>query len=130
MTEFLAALGLREPKSRTSDAVTYQDPCHLAHAQKIRSAPRQLLAHVGARIVEMAHSDQCCGSAGSYNVTQNKLSMQILDAKMQDVVEVAPAISAIITANTGCMLQMRAGVEREGLKMPVKHVIELLDECY
>jgi glycolate oxidase iron-sulfur subunit len=130
VTEFLAALGLRDPKSRIEQAVTYQDPCHLAHAQKIRSAPRQLLGHVGARLVEMAHSDQCCGSAGSYNVTQNQLSMQILDAKMQDVREVGPAISAIVTANTGCMLQLRAGVEREGLKLQVKHVIEVLDECY
>ena len=130
VTEFLAALGLREPKSRSAQAVTYQDPCHLAHAQKIRSAPRQLLAHVGVKIVEMAHSDQCCGSAGSYNITQNQLSMQILDAKMQDVAEVAPAISAIVTANTGCMIQMRAGAEREGLKLPVRHVVEVLDECY
>jgi glycolate oxidase iron-sulfur subunit len=130
VTEFLAALGLREPKARAERTVTYQDPCHLAHAQKVRSAPRQLLAHVGMRIVEMAHSDQCCGSAGSYNVTQNRLSMQILDAKMQDVRELAPAIAGIVTANTGCMVQMRAGVEREGLKLPVRHVIEVLDECY
>jgi glycolate oxidase iron-sulfur subunit len=130
VTEFLAALGLRERKPRLERTVTYQDPCHLAHAQKVRSAPRQVLAHVGVRIVEMAHSDQCCGSAGSYNVTQNRLSMQILDAKMQDVREVAPGIVAIVTANTGCMLQLRAGVEREGLKLPVKHVVEVLDECY
>jgi glycolate oxidase iron-sulfur subunit len=130
VTEFLAALGLREPSRRISRSVTYQDPCHLAHAQRIRSAPRQLLAAVGATIIEMPHSDQCCGSAGSYNVTQNRLSLQILDAKMQDVVAVANDIQEIVTANTGCMLQLRTGVERAGLKLPVRHVIEVLDECY
>jgi glycolate oxidase iron-sulfur subunit len=130
VTEFLAELGLRVPRRRSEARVTYQDPCHLAHAQRVRSAPRALLAHVGAKLVEMPHSDQCCGSAGTYNVTQNALSMKILDEKMKDVARVSGAVQQLVTANTGCMLQLRAGVERSGMKLPVRHVMELLDECY
>ena len=128
VTEFLAELGPRPPKAPLRARVTYQDPCHLAHAQRVRSAPRDLLKAVGAELVEMPHADFCCGSAGSYNVVQNGLSMQILAAKMDDV-QVTQA-SIIATANTGCMLQLRAGVAQRKLPMRVAHVIELLDECY
>ena len=128
VTEFLAEVGLRPPGKKLNARVTYQDPCHLAHGQKIRSAPRELLLAAGAELLEMPHSDHCCGSAGIYNVVENQLSMQILDAKMEDVAAVTAEV--IATANVGCMLQLRAGVQRRGLKMDVKHVIELLDEAY
>ena len=128
VTEFLAEVGLRAPERGLKARVTYQDPCHLAHAQKVRSAPRELLKAVGAELVEMAHPDFCCGSAGTYNVTQNELSMSILADKMDEVT--ATQASIIATANTGCMLQLRAGVQSRGLKMRVAHVVELLDEAY
>ncbi len=128
VTEFLAQLGLRPPAKGTGKRVTYQDPCHLAHAQKIRSAPRELLKAVGVNLVELPHSDYCCGSAGTYNVVHNELAMKILAAKMDDVAAVEPEI--IATANVGCMLQLRAGVAQRGLKARVKHVIELVDESY
>src|SRR6185437_8589880 len=85
ITEFLDEIGLRPPARKLNVRATYQDPCHLAHGQRIRSAPRQLLRAVGLEVEEMPHSDQCCGSAGSYNVTQNELSMKVLDAKMNDI---------------------------------------------
>ena len=128
ITEFLAEAGLRPPQRRLETRVTYQDPCHLAHAQGVRSAPRVLLKTVGAELVEMAHPDYCCGSAGTYNVTQNELSMSILQQKMDEVAETQAEIVA--TANTGCMLQLRAGVKARGLNLRVAHVIDLLDECY
>ena len=128
VTEFLVEVGARTPKRQVEGKATYQDPCHLAHAQKIRSAPRELLKAVGVELVEMEHPDFCCGSAGSYNVTQHELSMQILDAKMNDVAATEAPI--VITANTGCMLQLRAGAARRGLKLEVKHVIEVLDAAY
>jgi glycolate oxidase iron-sulfur subunit len=128
ITEFLAELGLREPPKKLARRVTYQDPCHLAHGQRVRSAPRELMWAIGVELVEMPHSDYCCGSAGIYNVAQNELAMQILDAKMDDIAT-TPA-DVIATANVGCMLQLRAGVARRGLKMEVKHVVELLDEAY
>jgi glycolate oxidase iron-sulfur subunit len=128
VNEFLAALGLRAPQRKLPVRVTYQDPCHLAHGQRIRNAPRQLFRAVGLELEEMPHADQCCGSAGSYNVTQNDLSMKILDAKMSDIA--CTSAELVVTANVGCMLQLRAGMERAGRSVPVKHVIEVLDECY
>jgi len=128
INEYLDELGVIAPARPSGVRVTYQDPCHLAHAQKIRSAPRQLLKAIGAELVEMPNSDLCCGSAGVYNVVQNDLSMKILDAKMNDVSSVDADV--IATANVGCMLQLRAGVEQRGLNHRVAHVIELLDEAY
>lgn len=128
VNEYLAKLGLREPRRKLAALVTYQDPCHLAHGQGVRSAPRELLKVLGAQMVEMAHPDFCCGSAGTYNVVQNELSMKILADKMDDVQETTADV--IATANVGCMLQLRAGVKQRGLKMRVAHVIELLDEAY
>ncbi|MGZ4815892.1 MAG: (Fe-S)-binding protein [Terriglobales bacterium] len=128
INEYLDQVGLIAPLKPLQKRVTYQDPCHLAHAQKIRSAPRQLLKALGAELVEMPNSDLCCGSAGVYNVVQNSLSMKILAAKMDDVSSVESEI--IATANVGCMLQLRAGVEQRGLKRRVAHVVELLNEAY
>jgi glycolate oxidase iron-sulfur subunit len=128
VNEFLAQLGLVRPRRPVSARIAYQDPCHLAHGQGIRSAPRELLKQVGADLVEMPRADFCCGSAGTYNVTQNALSMQILAAKMDDVASTRAEILA--TANVGCMLQLRAGIRQRGLNMQVKHVIEVLDEAY
>jgi glycolate oxidase iron-sulfur subunit len=87
-----------------------------------------LLVAIGCELVELPHSDQCCGSAGVYNVSQNELSMKILEKKMEDVTSVSSDMLA--TANVGCMIQLRAGVEQRGLQTPVKHVVELLDEAY
>lgn len=128
VNEFLAAVGPRPPAKKLNKRVTYQDPCHLAHAQRIRSAPRELLKSIGATLIEMPNADICCGSAGVYNVVQNSLSMQLLAAKMDDVSSVEAEILA--TANVGCMLQLRAGVEQRKLNRRVAHVVELMDEAY
>ena len=128
VNEFLAELGLTPPRKPVGARVTYQDPCHLAHGQGVRNAPRELLKQIGVELVEMPRADFCCGSAGTYNVTQNALSMKILTAKMDDVATTNADV--IVTANVGCMLQLRAGVQQRGMPMAVKHVIELLDEAY
>jgi glycolate oxidase iron-sulfur subunit len=128
VTEFLAEIGLTEPKRRLHMRVTYSDPCHLAHAQGVRQQPRQLLKAIGVNLVEMPRADSCCGSAGVYNVTQNEISMKILDEKMEYVSAVEPEI--VVTANVGCMLQLAAGVKRKGLNIKVSHVIELLNQAY
>jgi glycolate dehydrogenase iron-sulfur subunit len=125
--EFLAEVGLTQ-KLRPLDAtVTYQDSCHLAHGQKIRKQPRELLKAVpGLRFVEMPLSDLCCGSAGIYNITETAISMQLLRSKMEAVNGTGAGIVA--TANPGCILQLRAGVKLYGKEQRVMHVIELLDE--
>ncbi len=128
INEYLAEVGLVEPKRKLHARVTYQDPCHLAHAQGIRNAPRQLLRHVGADLVESPRAESCCGSAGVYNVVENEISMKVLDEKMGLIASVEPQI--IATANVGCMLQLRAGVKRKQMHARVVHVVELLDQAY
>jgi glycolate oxidase iron-sulfur subunit len=130
VTEFIHALGAREPRHKLKGKIAYQDACHLAHAQKIRSAPRELLKQAGAELVELPHADQCCGSAGSYNVTQNELSVQILARKMDDVASVANGLTMLVTANTGCQLQLRAGVSDRTMNLPVRHIVEVLADLY
>jgi glycolate oxidase iron-sulfur subunit len=129
VTEFLASLGLTSPLRPLKPLylrVTYQDSCHLLHGQKVRNAPRDLLKQIpGLDLVELPHSDICCGSAGVYNVTQTKASLELLDDKMKNIATVKPEV--IVTANPGCMLQLRAGVQRVNSKQEVMHVVELLD---
>jgi len=129
VTEFLASIELNRNFGNLPVIATLQDSCHLAHGQKIRAAPRQLLNAIpGLKLKEMRGSDICCGSAGIYNILQTDLSLQILDSKMTN----AQATKAewILTANPGCMLQLRAGVARCGSGQRVLHVVEALDAAY
>ncbi len=129
VTEFLASIELNRGMKPLPLTVTYQDSCHLAHGQRIRTAPRKLLAAVPGLIFrEMPLSDVCCGSAGIYNVVQNTMSMEILEGKMENVNRTGADV--IATANPGCILQLRAGVSMHGQGQRVVHVLELLDEAY
>lgn len=129
VTEFLAEHDIQPPTRALEQRITYQDPCHLAHGQGVRAQPRQLLRAIpGVRLVEMRDSDRCCGSAGIYNITHPDVSMQVLDAKMENIGAAKPDI--IVTANAGCMLQLQLGVQRAGLNAEVLHVVELLDRAY
>ena len=129
VTEFLASIELNREMAPVKATVTYQDSCHLAHGQRIRTAPRQLLAAVpGLTFRAMPFSDVCCGSAGIYNVVQNAMSMQILAHKMESVN--ATGADIIATANPGCMLQLQAAVRLHGNGKRVMHVVEILDEAY
>jgi glycolate oxidase iron-sulfur subunit len=129
VTEFLASIELNKEMTPVEATVTYQDSCHLAHGQKIRNAPRQLLRAIpGLKFREMPLSDICCGSAGIYNVLHTDLSMKILEKKMDNVTLARAEIVA--TANPGCMLQLEAGVRKWGHGERVAHVVELLDEAY
>lgn len=128
VTEYLSALGLSATLKPLPLRVTYQDSCHLLHGQKVREAPRKLLRAIpGLELVELPHSDLCCGSAGVYNVTQTEASLELLAEKMQ----YASATNAqvIATSNPGCLLQMRAGAEMHHTNQQVLHVIELLDQA-
>jgi glycolate dehydrogenase iron-sulfur subunit len=126
VTEFLAELGLAAPMREVPLRVTYQDSCHLAHGQKIREAPRKLIRAVpGIEFIEMPLAEQCCGSAGVYNVTETKTSLELLALKMESVG--ATKSQAIITANPGCILQLRAGAAIHHTGHEVLHVVELLD---
>ncbi|MGO8786834.1 MAG: (Fe-S)-binding protein [Terriglobia bacterium] len=128
-TEFLAGIDLNPELGIMKVRATYQDPCHLGHAQRIRTAPRKLLAAIpGLELVELKEAEICCGSAGVYNVVHNEMSDRLLASKMRRIGETQAEL--VLTANPGCLLQLRAGVKREGNNRRVMHVIELLDEAY
>jgi len=128
VTEFLAELGLAAPLRELKLRVTYQDSCHLLHGQKVREAPRKLIRAVpGVELVELPFSDQCCGSAGVYNVTQTETALELLAGKMQHAQ--STGAQAIVTANPGCLLQLRAGAEIHHTGQEVLHVVELLDRA-
>ncbi len=129
VTEFLAGIDLNPPMGEVRATVTYQDSCHLAHGQRVRSAPRELLKRIpGLTFREMPLADICCGSAGIYNVVHTDMSMALLEKKMASVN--STRANCVATANPGCMLQLRVGVARHGQGQRVVHVIELLDEAY
>lgn len=140
VTEFLAELGLSAPLRDVSVGgaprrVTYQDSCHLVHGQKVKDAPRKLIRAVpGVELVEMPLADYCCGSAGVYNVTQTEASLAILEEKMRHAA--STGAHTIVTANPGCILQLRAGLALHGgaqagkpAPQEVLHVVELLDRA-
>jgi len=109
--------------------VTYQDPCHLAHAQGIRAEPRALLSKVrGLELVEMAGADVCCGSAGYYNLAQPEYADRLLEPKIDAILATRP--DAVVTGNPGCMLQLAAGLRsRDRTDIGVLHVVEVLDRA-
>jgi glycolate oxidase iron-sulfur subunit len=128
VTEFLDSLGLSAPLAPISARVTYQDSCHLLHGQRIREAPRRLLRAIpGLEFVELPNSEICCGSAGVYNVTQAEAALELLAEKMDCAQSTHAQI--IATANPGCLLQLKAGVQFHKTGHQVLHVIELLDRA-
>ncbi len=129
VTEFLASIELNPEMSAQTIIATYQDSCHLAHGQKVRSAPRKLLNSIpGLELREMQLSDLCCGSAGIYNIVHTSMALALLRKKM-DAVNATEA-PWIVTANPGCMLQLAAGVRKFGRGQRVAHVVEVLDQAY
>jgi glycolate oxidase iron-sulfur subunit len=130
ITEFLAALDLNTAALRPLPvAVTYQEPCHLAHAQRIAAQPRALLRAVpGLKLVEMHESALCCGSAGIYNVTEPEMAGRLGKRKLDNAE--ATGADVIVTANPGCHLQLAGGLRRRGSRMRVRHIVEVLDASY
>lgn len=129
VNEFLASIDLVPPERPVRRAVTLQESCHLVHAQRIKEAPRKLLKLIpGLVLRDLAHPDQCCGSAGLYMMTQEEMATRQLDVRMREVA--ATGATTIVTANPGCLMQLQRGVRRAGIAADVKHVVELLDEAY
>jgi len=129
LAEFLAREPLRGPLSPVPLTCTYHDPCHVVHGQKIKSEPRQLLAQIpGLRLVELAESDWCCGSAGIYNLTQPEMATRLLHRKVGHVL--ATKAETVVTANPGCIFQIQAGLGAHDAKIDVLHLVEILDRAY
>jgi len=109
--------------------VTYHDACHLAHAQRVREAPRRLLrALPGVEFVALPNADWCCGSAGVYNLTHPDMADAQLGPKLDSVQSVTPDV--VVASNPGCLLHMRRGAVARGMTPRFVHLVELLGEAY
>ena len=127
VSEFLVALGPRAVRHPVPMTVAYHDACHLGHAQRIRSQPRELLRGIpGLELREIAEPDICCGSAGVYNLLQPEPALALGDRKATNVA--ATGADVLATANPGCLMQIRNALERAGAPMRIAHPINLLDE--
>ena len=109
--------------------VTYQDACHLAHAQKIKKQPRDLMrALPGIDWTEMRHPDICCGAAGLYSTLEPDMSNRVLQEKLDDLI--ATRADVVAVANPGCQMQLATGLRKRGSTMKVEHVSELLARAF
>jgi glycolate oxidase iron-sulfur subunit len=126
VNEFLATLEPRAPRAPLALRVAYHDACHLAHAQRVREQPRTLLRSIPQlQLCEIPNGDQCCGSAGTYNLFQPESAHEVGVRKVDNVQSVAPDMVA--SANPGCTLQMLSIFRERGLTMRAAHPIEILD---
>jgi glycolate oxidase iron-sulfur subunit len=129
VSEFLDRLGLVSPDREVKMRATYHDACHLAHAQKVRDAPRSLLDQVpGLQLVELPESELCCGAAGTYNLTEPEMSARLSRRKLENILRTGADV--VLTANAGCILQIAREARQQGHKLEVLHPIEVLDQCY
>lgn len=129
ITEFLAALPLDPPQAEYPCHVTMQDPCHLAHAQRITAAPRQVLQCIpGLTLTEMPESALCCGSAGFYSLIQREMSGRLQRRKVNNAL--ATEANIIASANPGCISQLEQGLRNVGSDVRVLHVVQVLDSAY
>jgi glycolate oxidase iron-sulfur subunit len=127
LAEYLAELGPAAERHPLEVTVAYHDACHLAHAQGVRAQPRGLLGGIpGVRLVEIAQSDICCGSAGTYNLFQPEAARRLGDRKAEHVA--ATGADLLVSANPGCTMQISAALRRAGERpIPVAHTAQVLD---
>ncbi len=133
ISEVLDTLGLPQPKAPLHAQgdpsrplrVGYHDPCHLAHAQKVREAPRRLLrALPGVVLADLPNSDWCCGSAGVYNLAQPQLADAQLEQKLDGIEALDPDV--VVASNPGCLMHMRRGAAERGGRALYAHLVEIL----
>ncbi|MSR39378.1 MAG: (Fe-S)-binding protein [Planctomycetes bacterium] len=123
--EFLDSVGLTQLPAARNVTIAYDDPCHLCHAQGIREAPRKLLQQVdGLKLVAHARPEDCCGSAGIYNLLQPELAAEIGRRKAETLTKAGAQL--VVTGNPGCMIQIGASLRGIGDHTPVCHPVELL----
>jgi glycolate oxidase iron-sulfur subunit len=126
LSEVLAELGPAAPRTPMPQSVAYHDACHLAHAQGIRAQPRALLKGIpGLDLREIADPEICCGSAGVWNITHPEPARELGDRKARAIL--ATGASVVVTSNPGCLMQIRAALDRLDATVEVVHTAQLLE---
>lgn len=127
--EFLDTLGPIAPLHSIPGRVTYHDACHLAHAQRIREAPRRLLRLIpGLELVELEESELCCGAAGTYNLTEPEMAQRLARRKLQNILKTGAR--TVVTANAGCLLQIAREARAQSENLSIVHPMDLLAKAY
>lgn len=127
ITEFLTKYSNQLTFREINRSVVYDEPCHLTHGQGISKEPIQLLNSIpGLEILKLNESEMCCGSAGTFNITQPELSTEVLKRKMENIRK--SGAGTVITANIGCMIQLKRGAQMSGCDIKVEHIVDILDE--
>lgn len=126
LSEAVAALPSEGTAPALKAKVVYQDACHLLHAQRVRQQPRDVLKSiVGVNLVEMRDGDRCCGSAGIYNLTEPEMAERLGANKVENVDQTGADV--VVSANPGCLIQLRAGLQKRGSKTKAVHLADFLD---
>jgi glycolate oxidase iron-sulfur subunit len=126
VSELIATLGPRANRTALPWKVAYHDACHLQHAQRVKTAPRQVLATIpGVEVTEIGESEICCGSAGVYNLLEPDAADALRDRKVGHLL--ATGCDVVVSSNPGCLMQIRSGLEAAGRPMRILHFVELLD---
>ena len=127
---FLAELGIQAPPpSPKPIRLAYHDACHLAHAQGVIEAPRQLLRHIpNVTLLEIPSSEICCGSAGTYNIEQPEVAHKLGRRKAENIL--STGCDAIAAGNIGCIVQIGLHLRQLNRPLPIYHTLELLDRAY
>lgn len=129
VTEFLGSIPLKKPTREIRARVAYHDACHLAHGQGVREQPRALLRAIpGLHLVELNESDWCCGSAGTYNLTEPAMAHRLLDRKVNNIQTTEADV--VVAGNPGCLMQIRSGLQQRNLPIKAVHTVDLLAEAY
>ena len=130
ISTFLDSLGLRPPPPLPQPLkLAYHDACHLAHAQGVRQPPRRILEAIpNLTLFEIAEGELCCGSAGTYNLTQPEIAARLGQRKAENILNTGA--EAVAAGNIGCIVQIRSRMEQMGKPIPIYHSIEILDFAY
>jgi len=129
VSEFLAEFDFTPPPLPQPLRLAYHDACHLAHAQRIVDAPRDLLRRIpNVTLVDIPEGELCCGSAGTYNLEQPELAAVIGRRKAENILRTGA--EAVAAGNIGCMVQISTHLARLNQPLPVLHTIEVLDRAY
>jgi glycolate oxidase iron-sulfur subunit len=129
VNEFVDKLGPIAPSGRIDAVATYHDACHLRHAQQVFDAPRRLLARIpGLELKNLPETEICCGSAGTYNLSEPEMANRLSRRKLENVLATGARI--VLASNAGCLLQIGREVRRQRKPIAVMHPMDLLDLSY
>ena len=121
ITEFLDKnIKLNFKQNEKVYKIAYHSACSMQHGQKVHQQPIDLLKRTGNQVLNIPEGHVCCGSAGTYNILQQKIAKELLKNKIENINKIQPDF--ISTGNIGCMTQIASGTE-----IPIVHTVEVID---